>query len=302
MNQASINIIVTVDWEGRDLHKDNLKKMELFREEYKNIPILHFLNAAYFTKAGIREQETREKIYSVLRPGDEHGLHIHSWKSLLEKSDVAFKTYPSWAQDTPLAIPNDNSDIGHCVPISTYTTKEIIKMIETSREILIRNDFQNPTSFRAGGWMATENVREALIQTGLSMDSSALPISLLEGKRKNNLLLEMLNGVWKKIKVTDPPFIISKNAQKGVLTELPNNGCLADYMTGEETLSVYREMVKVFEKNPNQDVYLTTGFHQETANKFLDRLRLGLDLIREESLKKGIPTIFPELPLNLSSF
>jgi hypothetical protein len=302
LNQASINIIVTVDWEGRDLHNDNLKKMELFREENKDIPILHFLNAAYFTKPGIREQETKEKIYSVLRPGDEHGLHIHSWKSLLEKSGVTFKTFPSWAQNTPLSNPEDGSDIGQCVPISAYTTKEITKMIETSREILIRNDFRGPTSFRAGGWMATEKVREALIETGISIDSSALPISLLKGKRKNNLLLEMLNDVWKKIEITDRPYIISKNSQKNALIELPNNGCLADYMTGEETLGVYKDMVKVFEKNPTQDVYLTTGFHQETANKFLDRLREGLDLIREESLKNGIPTIFPKLPLNLTSF
>lgn len=288
---------MTVDWEGRDLLDENLDKMISFRERFPQIPILHFLNAAYFTKPYVNKKEILRKVQSVLRPHDEQGLHIHSWKTLTDYSGVKFKTSPSWAQEDPLDVEKSHEDLGHCIPISAYTEDEIIKLIEGSRKILSEHGFSHSKSFRAGGWMASEKVISALIKTGFTLDSSAVPLDLLKDKRKNSLLFNMLKNLWEKTKITDSPYDLSNNSSSGTIREIPNNGCLADYMTGEETFKIFNKVAKKYLENPEKNHYLVTGFHQETANKFLDRLIKGLDLITNEAIQKNLPIRFPDLPL-----
>src|SRR5262249_43072176 len=41
-------LIVSVDWEGRILTEKNLVAMIEFRRTFPTLPLLHFLNAAYF--------------------------------------------------------------------------------------------------------------------------------------------------------------------------------------------------------------------------------------------------------------
>ena len=46
----SIKIYVTVDWEGRSLHEEDLATMQAFRKRFPHIPMLQLMNPAYFVR------------------------------------------------------------------------------------------------------------------------------------------------------------------------------------------------------------------------------------------------------------
>ena len=95
--QPTITLYVTVDWEGLSLNEENLEAIREFRRAYPHIAMLHLLNPVYFLQPGINTADTTAKIRSVLLPGDEHGLHLHGWKSLVEYCKVEYKSEPSFA-------------------------------------------------------------------------------------------------------------------------------------------------------------------------------------------------------------
>ena len=81
----------------------NLRAFAPFREAHPDVPLTHFLNAAYFTKRDADADKVAEQIQHVLRPIDELGLHIHPWKSLVEAAGVKFRTEPTiWGEDRPM--------------------------------------------------------------------------------------------------------------------------------------------------------------------------------------------------------
>src|SRR4051794_14950192 len=48
--KAKLQLVVTVDWEGRDLREENLRAMETLRARFPQVKIIHFLNAGYYEK------------------------------------------------------------------------------------------------------------------------------------------------------------------------------------------------------------------------------------------------------------
>ena len=79
---------MSVDWEGRSLLPENLRLMADFRRKHPDVPMQHFLNAAYYTRPDIDAPSTTQLIREVLLPADEHGLHLHAWRSLLAVAGV----------------------------------------------------------------------------------------------------------------------------------------------------------------------------------------------------------------------
>ena len=131
----NINIVISVDWEGRDLDPKNLAAFKSFRKDCPHIPILQFLNAAYFTKPGMDQKKIKSAIESVILPIDEIGLHIHGWKSQFEACGVKFRNSPSFNSGGEISQGENDLDIGHDIPISEYTTEELVKVIKHSKEI-----------------------------------------------------------------------------------------------------------------------------------------------------------------------
>ena len=68
-----INVIVSVDWEGRDLESENEQVFKDFREKYPEVPMQQFLNAAYLTKDVWTSQKVRAFHENTLRDIDELG-------------------------------------------------------------------------------------------------------------------------------------------------------------------------------------------------------------------------------------
>ena len=70
------------------------------------------------------------------------------------------------------------------------------------------------------------------------------------------------------------------------LVEVPDNGCLADYLTSDEMVENFEAVVQAGGGKP---VVLALGFHQETAAKFLPRLCSALVEIEEKAEERCIP-------------
>lgn len=273
-----IRVMISVDWEGRCLQESNIGAMKRFREDHPSIPLQHFLNAAYYTKTDADPLTITEAIHSVVAPTDEHGLHIHGWRSLFEAAGVTPKTLPTFFnQDTPLKSYGD--DWGHEVDISVYSVEELRQTVRYSVETLVQYGFEHPRSFRAGGWMGGPTVLEAINQEGFLFDCSAVWNSPLEARWGKHYLYRQTQKLWPHMTTTSQPFSIS--VPSGKIQEVPNNGCLADYMSSEDILAVFLENLEVFSRSSSSQAVVSIGFHQETAEKFLHVIDAAIPSMRE---------------------
>lgn len=297
-SQGKVRIVVSVDWEGEDLQTQNLQAMKDFRRDFPEIPLQHFLNAAYYTKLDANSTEITKDIKSVLLPKDEHGLHIHAWKRLVEASGVTFRVSPSFVMDG-FMIADCKIDCGQEIALTGYTNEELRKIIAHSVEILVREKFNRPRSFRAGGWQADDNVLDALAAEGFTLDSSATIADFLLPEWGKYKLHKMVKNLWLDTKPTSQPYIHKTSSGLKIL-ELPNNSCLSDYMTGDEMLKVFQSNAQILKKNRKKDFYLSIGFHQETAAEYLPNLREAIKLIRSYSKRNKIPIEFVVAPLKIS--
>ena len=265
-----IVIIISVDWEGDDLKSGNLTAFKNFRDNYPDVPILQFLNATYYTKPDANDSDVTYKINSVLLPIDEHGLHIHGWKTLFEEAGVVHHRYPSWWYGDTLSDIECSYDCGVDIATSDYTKEEICKVIQLSQTIHTANGFDKAVSFRTGGWMGRNNVLEALKEEGFLYDHSPVETDLIIGTGKipeNTLLAQWLTEMWKDITITSQPYSIIDG-----LIEVPDNGALADYVGGQDMLNVFKENAKLYVNNPDSVYYVSIGFHQETASNYIARV------------------------------
>jgi hypothetical protein len=287
--QAALRVVVSVDWEGRNLDPQNLAAMEHFRHDYPKVPLQHFLNAAYYTKVDADPRLTTAAIRSVLRKGDEHGLHIHAWKSLVEAAGVKFRTEPAFRG--PLDLSQCDPDCGHDVNMAAYNEKELQKLIRFSIKKLVQQGFERPRSFRAGAWQADKHVFRALAREGITLDSSATPAEYLKERWGKSLLYPVVGKLWPDTTATSQPYRIDLGSGLSML-ELPNNGCLADYVSGDVIAATFQKNVELWKKDRSRDIYISIGFHQETAQKFLPHLRQGIDAIQAMAERDRLPVAF----------
>jgi hypothetical protein len=284
--KGRVQIVVSVDWEGRDLLPENLNAMKQLRADYPTVRLVQFLNAAYFTKPGANPANVRAQIQTALKSTDELGLHIHGWKRLFEAAGVTFRSTPTfWGRSW---LSNDCSfDCGHEVPISAYTEPELEKVIAFSIATLETNGLGHAKSFRAGGWMARDAVRQALVAQGITWDSSAVPSAYLATELAGLPLLDWIDAEWKGTSPATQPYVIT--TAKGKLKELPDNGALADYVTADEMVDVFRQATVRWKADPTRDQVVSIGFHQETAAKYLPRVREALDRMATIAKTEKIP-------------
>ena len=293
--QGKVRIIVSVDWEGDDLQAQNLNAMKTFRSDYPAIPLQHFLNAAYYTKSGAVAKTVTQRIQSVLRPGDEHGLHVHAWRTLITAAGVRFRTSPSFVEGT-VDLNQCNPDCGNDVALVAYTEAELKKVFNFSVQTLVKQGFNRARSFRAGGWMANGRVLNALADSGFTLDSSATYAPYLEEAWSDYNLYSFVGQLWPDSVPTSQPYVY-KAKSGATITELPNNGSLADYVTGEDILEAFKSNAALLRANAANDVYLSIGFHQETAADYLPALRSGIDQIISYANTQGIAYEFIVAPL-----
>lgn len=281
-----ITMVMTVDWEGRNISEKNISAIQKFRKDHPEIPMLHFLNPAYLIRPGADTEKLINQINSVLKNGDEKGLHIHAWKSLVEYCGLIYKAYPTFADIDENC--KDGKDCGHTVSLEfAYSQKELGQLVKCSKEILFNFGFGNAKSFRAGGWQFGGNMAQALSENNFTMDSSRTDAKVLipQWGRESNLV-QMVLKLHPTASAIDQPFEILPG-----LIELPDNGCLADYTPASTLLSLFKKNAE------NGGGFFVTGFHQETAELYLPQLEKGLDLIKKYSQDNNVQINWAQFPM-----
>lgn len=273
---AEIDVIVSVDWEGEDLLDLNLQAMEEFRREFPRIPLVQFLNAAYYTAPGSDPDVTTAKIRRGLGACDEIGLHIHGWQDLFEASFRAAGLNSSSFKDSPAFWGPRSQPLGregrrgHDVPIKEYSTRELRAVVRFSLQTLRENGFQQPIqSFRAGGWMADGNVFEAITSEGFRVESSAITPAFLQARIDGSPLFTYVNELWgpgglHPTEAATAPYSIFPG-----LIEVPG-ALFADYVTDAD---LPRVLEPLLEQAGDARPILHLSFHQETAAQFLHVMR-----------------------------
>lgn len=271
-----VRVAVSVDWEGRELEDGNLRAMEAFRAALPDVPLTHFLNAAYFTKPGADPARVAASMRRPLRAGDETGVHVHGWRSLVQAAGVPFRDHPSfWGDRYPLS-PSDG-DLGHEVEICAYEVPELRAILRQSRTLLTRAGFDVAPSFRAGGWMADARVLEAIRAEGFLIDSSATDPAWHD-ELAGVPLRARIGEVWPGVTATSAPFVIPTPA--GPVLEMPDTGALADYVTAAEMEGHLRTALDRLAHDPAHDVFVHIGFHQETAQRYSTRVAEAIRAVR----------------------
>ena len=286
--KGKLQLVVTVDWEGRDLSEANINAMKNLHTRFPQVKIIHFLNAAYYTKQNARPEDVTARINRAIAPGDEKGLHIHGWKRLFEASGAKFINTPTfWGTTLPPQACLD--DCGHEVPISLYSTEELRKVVKFSLDKLESQGFGRAKSFRCGGWMAKQSVRDAVALEGLTQEHSAVPTQFLEPKLGDTPVYGWLSELWAGITPTSQPYTVK--AQSHDLVEVPDNGALADYMSADQMVDVFHQNVAAYKKDPSKNVVVSVGFHTETAASYLPTLEAALDCFYVEAKEQKLPLV-----------
>jgi hypothetical protein len=261
----SIQLVLSVDWEGTSLKEKNLGRIKEFKKRWK-IPMVHFLNPAYYTKSDLRAKEVDQKVDSVLEIDDEVGLHLHTPQHLINAAGITPRFDTCFSEHGDY---NPGEMKGQEVMLLSYNKSEVKELIEFSINKLKSRGHKQITSFRAGGWMADERVWESLIECGLEIESSATNPRLLDGSSwEGDSLQRYLNLLWDDIECTSSPFFLETFS--GKILEVPNNLGAIDYWK-ENTISKFMDEIKQ-QHLQGEDLTLVVNSHQETASKEFDKL------------------------------
>ena len=281
--QPTITVYVTVDWEGWSLDEENLEAMRQFRRQHPHIPMLHLLNPAYFVKPSIDAAQAAQKIKSTLLPGDGQGLHLHGWKSLVERCELPYKSTPSYAGTTEEC--SSHADCGYTVSLEyAYSAHELTILVGCSVDLLVQQGFQWPKSFRAGGWQLGPKLAAAIHKNGFVLDSSrTVPQLISNSWHEESELVRMVKTLHSGSSILDQPFELLPG-----LTELPNNASLADYTHTDELVEIFTTLVG------HGKQVMVLGFHQESAFNYLDRLADAIPRMQQAADERGVRLVWAQ--------
>lgn len=273
---AKIKVYVTVDWEGATLENGNIETMQAFRKQFPYIPMLQLLNPAYFLRDHPNNAQLTSFIKSTFLPEDTQGLHVHAWKSLTNYCGVTYQHGHSFAGADEDC---QTGDCGYTVSLEfAYTQADLTKLIACSSEVLVKNGFNQPVHFRAGGWQLGPKLTAALEENGFIWDSSKIDADLLTTRwHEDSGLVKMLRQLHPASTPLDQPYALSTK-----LMEYPNNAALADYTNTKQIVTLFENLLKANKK------VMVLGFHQETAGLFLVHLEKAIPLMEAIAKKQNV--------------
>lgn len=260
----SIEVYVTVDWEGRSLDDEDIEAMQSFRQQFPYIPMLQLLNPAYFVRNHAYPARLAQTVQSTFLPIDTQGLHVHAWKSLTEYCGVAYQYSHSFADVDENC---QKGDCGYTVSLEfAYTEQALTKLIACSNQILIDNGFNKSVHFRAGGWQLGPKLIAALEANDFTWDSSRIDADLLTTRwHEDSGMVTMLRQLHPNSTPLDQPYLLGKK-----LMEVPNNAALADYTSTKQIVTLFKSLIA------EKKQVMVLGFHQETAADFLVNLEKAI--------------------------
>jgi hypothetical protein len=239
-----IYVLMTNDWDDSDNTDAQLTLQEQLHESHPRIKMTHFVGPYTFTDPAVSEQRVDLHVEWLLgmrdQYGDEIGLHIHPYCNFVETTSIPCRTAPTFG-----LYGIDES--GYTVILSSYTQSEMEILLDRANELFEQNGLGTPTAFRAGGWTAEINTLMALENKGYVADSSANNWSRLEEWKDygDSDLYGWNEEHWASIDEYSQPYYpsvnnILKSEEPSVdILEVPDNGILVDYVTGQEMIDIF---------------------------------------------------------------
>lgn len=237
-------VVVTNDWDDADNSDASLEQQERLRGFHPELRMTHFVGPYTYTDPSITAERRQLLTDWVLdqreQHGDEIGLHIHPWCNFVDTTAVACRTEPS-------TVYSQGDETGYTVMCSAYSEEEFTELLLAADEIFQDSGLGKPTSFRAGGWTADLGTLRALAAAGYLADASANNWARMEEwqGQQNGVLYEWNKEHWATIGDTSQPYypsaddILLAGEPAIPVLEVPDNGILVDYVTGEEMIEVF---------------------------------------------------------------
>lgn len=289
-HQARIVTVITVDWEGAYATPESFDKLVQLQRDLGGAPLTHFVSAAYFTR-----DAPNPEIASFLRDqasaGAELAMHLHTWSSLVRASGVEPKPGPSYMTGTDQLFALESGENGFDVDLDAYDASELRRMLRASRQRLEQQGLAISRSFRAGGYLASANVRHALRADGYTVDSSAVDYREVGP----GYLATRLREVWPAVDALAGP------KRTDGLVEMPI-AAVADYSTAAHIGEIIDAAALRLERDSSTNVFVVLALHQESAAEFADvvtgalkaaRTRLGSDAFLFTTVEKAAYIAFP---------
>ena len=269
-------VAITVDWEGAYLSSEGLDGLDAFRRGVPGAPLTHFVSAGYFTKAA-PDPAAIGTLEESVRPGDELAVHLHAWRSLAVASQITPRLTPSFLTGTAALLEFEDGDVGFDLDLDAYDVRELRALLQTSRRLLAQTARPVSRSFRAGGYLGTPKVLQALEAEGFLVDSSATDYRQLD--ERTDVLPGRVQATWPRVTTGTQPFAVG--APGGPLLEVPI-AAFAEYATTDEMVAMFDAAAATLKAAPGRDVVIVLGFHQETAAEFAPRVGEALTRVRAQ--------------------
>lgn len=284
--------VVSTDFDDTRFGDDVIARMKKLRDNHEELRYSHFFAPYHFTDPEVAE-ERKKVITDWVRSmhtehGDELGVHIHCWCHFVEAAGVKCNPTDNFA-------PGDDS--GYITVLASYPEDEMKRMLDFSVELFAQHQLGRPTSFRAGGWTADLSTLRALERSGFTVDSSALPAERIRASWGFFRLYTWNAENWQGIDERSQPYYPSLTAitkaespQFGLL-EVPDNGVLVDYVTGEEMIAIYDMNAVGVLGGPELDrsTMYQVGFHPPNfSDRYLARMDQALGHVDQHLYSRGL--------------
>lgn len=299
-DHVCLYVVVSVDWEGTNLHPVNLEVFDRHRHDFPQVPLTHFICPQYLCDAFVQPEKPSEflgerqnwsltetepdlvAIKSLVRRGvgklDEVGLHIHGWTKLIETAKVESKYV---RPEQPVG--SRWGDFGHDDFLLEYDEEELGKIVANALEYFDAFGFPKPTCFRAGGWAARPELLRAVVAAGIAIDSSMLAASYVNAVSASEpALRKALAQLWGRVPDLPPAQVIELGTDICIY-EIPDCCALADYVETDRMVDTAKTAIARVKKGVSQ--ILNLGWHQENGahsyfNLFLEETGNGPPVTR----------------------
>lgn len=228
-NTKEIKLLISLAWDGPNVNEHNLLTFKNFRDKFANIPVSHFVSPSYFTSTDAAHNKS--VIQSLYRTGDQIGLAVAPWKSILTGTGVTFRSSPTfWG--APLSQASCMSDCGGEVPLNIYTTEEVRRILSSSIKVMEQQGFKGLKGMQVTGWMATPEILAAANEVGIKYDFSMVTPSLLSGQLREFPIFAWVKKLWPNADVLSQPGTLPSHSQ--TVTEIPQSMASLDYVSVDQ--------------------------------------------------------------------
>ena len=263
-------VIVSTDWDDADNAELALRLQEELHEEYPELLLTHFVGPYTFTDPTVSAERREFLADWVLGMqndyGDEIGLHIHPYCNFVE-------SIPQTCLEEPSLVYENGDSSGYTIMVNAYSEEEFTEQLLVSDALFVENGLPKPTSFRAGGWSADITTIRALHNADYIADTSANNWARLEEWEGlyNGVLYDWNRENWSEINDTSQPYypsqedVQSDSGTRIPVLEVPDNGSLVDYVSGEEMIEILNANWP--EHAPlQQPIAYSIGYHPSNFN------------------------------------